>query len=71
LLGYVAGEMLVGEALFKPLLEAQQVLRELIPVACALLVLVLGKWIGARKAKSSEVVDLVDERVTVPPHEKS
>jgi YjbE family integral membrane protein len=71
LLGYVAGEMLVGEALFKPLLEAQHLLQELIPVACALFVLVLGKWIGARKAKSSEVVDLVDEQVTVPLHEES
>jgi YjbE family integral membrane protein len=64
LLGYVAGEMLVGEALFKPLLEAQHALHWLIPAACALLVLGVGKWLAARKTATLAVVDLVDEQVS-------
>ncbi len=63
LLGYVAGEMLVSEALFKPLVEAQHALHWLVPAACALLVLVVGKWLAWRKASSVKAVDLVDERV--------
>jgi predicted tellurium resistance membrane protein TerC len=63
LLGYVAGEMLVGEALFKPLLEAQHALHWLVPAACAILVLAAGKWLAARKAVTAKAVDLVDEQV--------
>jgi YjbE family integral membrane protein len=63
LLGYVAGEMLVGEALFKPLLEAQHFLHWLVPVACAVLVLVLGKWLAMRMTATVKAVDLVDEQV--------
>ena len=65
LLGYVAGEMLVGEALFKPLLEAQHALHWLVPGAGAVLVLVAGKWLALRKAGTVKAVDLVDERVSV------
>jgi len=68
LLGYVAGEMLVSEALFKPMLELQPILHELIPLACAALVLGVGKWLGARKAQASAVVDLVDEQVSSHHH---
>jgi len=63
LLGYVAGEMLVGEALFKPLLDAQHLLNTLVPAACALLVLVVGKWLALRMAATVKAVDLVDEQV--------
>ena len=63
LLGYVAGEMLVSEALFKPLVEAQHYLHWLTPVLCALLVLVVGRWLAMRKAISKPVVDLVDEKI--------
>jgi YjbE family integral membrane protein len=63
LLGYVAGEMLVGETLFQPLLEAQHVLHWLIPAVCAILVLVAGKWLAVRKAVTVKAVDLVDEQV--------
>lgn len=63
LLGYVAGEMLVGEALFKPLLEALHALHWLVPVACAILVVVTGKWLALRKAAAAPVVDLVDGQV--------
>lgn len=71
LLGYVAGEMLVGEALFKPLLEAQHALHWLVPVGCAALVVVAGKWLGARKTATVGAVDLVDERVAATRGEKS
>ncbi len=63
LLGYVAGEMLVSEALFKPLVEAQHALHWLVPAACALLVLVVGRWLAMRKLYVGKAVDLVDERV--------
>lgn len=71
LLGYVAGEMLVGEALFKPLLEAQHALHWLVPVVCAIFVVVLGKWLASRKMASAEVVDLVDEQVAATHSDKS
>ena len=70
LLGYVAGEMLAGEALFKALLEAQHVLHWLIPAVCALLVLVVGKWLAVRKTAKARVIDLLDEHVPAS-HDKS
>ncbi|ADE10768.1 TerC family protein [Sideroxydans lithotrophicus] len=63
LLGYVAGEMLVGEALFQPLLEAQHALHWLVPGVCAVLVLAVGKWLALRMAAAVRAVDLVDEQV--------
>lgn len=63
LLGYVAGEMLAGEALFQTLLETQHVLHWLIPAGCGLLVLVVGKWLAMRKMATLKAVDLVDEQV--------
>jgi YjbE family integral membrane protein len=70
LLGYVAGEMLVGEALFKPLLEALHVLHWLVPALGAALVLAAGKWLAARKSVATKAVDLVDEQVPAA-HDKS
>jgi YjbE family integral membrane protein len=70
LLGYVAGEMLVSEVLFKPLLDAQHFLHSLVPAACAVLVLVLGKWLALRMAATVKAVDLVDEQVPAA-HDKS
>jgi YjbE family integral membrane protein len=63
LLGYVAGEMLVGEALFHPLVEALHALHWLVPAACAVLVLAVGKWLATRMAATAKAVDLVDEQV--------
>ncbi len=63
LLGYVAGEMLVGDTLFQAILEAQRALHWLAPVLCAILVLVAGKWLARRKTISAKAVDLVDEQV--------
>src|SRR5512146_724411 len=64
LLGYVAGEMLVGEASLKPLVEAQHALHWLVPVLCAVIVLAVGKWLAVRKAAAAPVIDLVDESVS-------
>jgi YjbE family integral membrane protein len=63
LLGYVAGEMLVGEALFSPLLDALHALHWIVPATCAILVLAIGKWLAARMKKAVQVVDLLDEQV--------
>ncbi len=63
LLGYVAGEMLVTEALFATIIEARHYLHWMVPAACALLVVALGKWLALRKAVATPVIDLVDERV--------
>ncbi|KAF0205652.1 MAG: integral membrane protein [Gallionellaceae bacterium] len=71
LLGYVAGEMLVSEALFKPLLDAQHALHWLVPAACAILVVAVGKWLAMRMVASAAVVDLVDEQVSVARGDKS
>ncbi|MDO8811950.1 MAG: TerC family protein [Gallionella sp.] len=70
LLGYVAGEMLVGEALFAALVEAQHYLHWLVPVCCAVLVLVIGKWLALRKAVSIKAINLVDETVAAGTGEK-
>lgn len=64
LLGYVAGEMLVSEALFATIIEARHYLHWLAPLFCAMLVLVIGKWLALRKAVSMAAVDLVDETVS-------
>ena len=71
LLGYVAGEMLVSEALLKPLVEARHYLHWLIPVLCALLVMGLGRWLAMRKAVEGEVINLVDEAVLAGMGDKS
>jgi len=65
LLGYVAGEMLVTEALFVPLVEAQPVLHSLVPVFGALFVLVLGWSLAMRKVRSEKAVSVLDGSVTV------
>ncbi len=63
LLGYVAGEMLVSEAIFKPLLETHHYLHYLVPVVCAGLVLVVGRWLARRKSSEAIVIDLLDAKV--------
>jgi YjbE family integral membrane protein len=71
LLGYVAGEMLVGEAMFEPLVETRHYLHWLVPAFCAALVLVAGRWLTMRKAVEPEVIDLVDEAVSSGMGDKS
>lgn len=63
LLGYVAGEMLVSEALFTPLIEARHYLHWLIPAIGAILVLVIGKWLSQRIVTGGKAVDLLDGAV--------
>ncbi|MDD4929689.1 MAG: TerC family protein [Gallionella sp.] len=67
LLGYVAGEMLVAEAIFSTLAQAHHYLHWLIPAASAVMVLAVGKWLAMRRAVEANVVDLVDGRVSVMP----
>ncbi|NOU01568.1 MAG: TerC family protein [Gallionella sp.] len=70
LLGYVAGEMLVSEALFAPFVAVQHYLHWLVPACCAVLVLAVGKWLAARKAVESVAVNLVDEAIAAKPNNK-
>ncbi|MDD2700163.1 MAG: TerC family protein [Sideroxydans sp.] len=51
LLGYVAGEMLIGEPLFSALIDAKHYMHWLIPVICAMLVLMVGLWLGKSRAE--------------------
>jgi YjbE family integral membrane protein len=69
LLGYVAGEMLVSEALFANVMEARHYLHWLIPVLSALLVLGIGKWLAMRKT-GADVINLTGERTTTTPDNK-
>jgi YjbE family integral membrane protein len=64
LLGYVAGEMLAGEALFESLVVTHDYLHWLIPAFCAALVLAAGSWLTKRKLVEPVVIDLVDEAVS-------
>ncbi len=70
LLGYVAGEMLVSEALFAPLVHAQYSLHWLIPLGSMLLVLVVGKWLAMRKVVAGNVINLLDGSVSVVPEKR-
>ena len=63
LLGYVAGEMLVSEAVLAPLFETRHYLHYVIPVVCALLVLGLGRWLAMRQTTGAIAVDLLDAKV--------
>jgi len=71
LLGYVAGEMLVTEVLFQPMLETRRTLHIVIPLICAVLVLAIGKWLAMRKVLAGKVVDLVDEQVPAAVRDRS
>ncbi len=62
LLGYVAGEMLVTEAVLQPLIEAQPYLHWMSPALGALLVLAVGRWLAVRR-KPAVIYDLADGRV--------
>ena len=63
LLGYVAGEMLVSETLFKTLVETRHYLHWLVPVLCALLVLGVARVIARRRAGTVAIRDLADVEV--------
>jgi YjbE family integral membrane protein len=63
LLGYVAGEMMVTETVFKELVEARHYLHWLVPALGAVFVLAMGLWLARRMAEKAPAVHLVDERV--------
>ncbi|MGC2165760.1 MAG: TerC family protein [Gallionella sp.] len=63
LLGYVAGEMLVGEKSLGAFVENRHFLHSLIPVSGAALVLLVGRSLASRRVSEAGVVDLVDETV--------
>lgn len=63
LLGYVAGEMLLGEAFLAPILESRHYLHNVVPVFCALFVLGAGKWLSGHHRGANLVVDLLDVKV--------
>lgn len=64
LLGYVAGEMLLGDASMSTVLEAMPHLpHRALPVFCAVLVVTTGMWLASRKAAVVRVVDLVEGKV--------
>jgi YjbE family integral membrane protein len=63
LLGYVAGEMLVTEVMFKELVEARHYLHWLVPALGAIFVLAMGLWLARRMAEKAPAVHLIDERV--------
>lgn len=66
LLGYVAGEMLVSDGAVSHQLESlPHAVHQLIPVACAILVIVSGLWLAARKLAARPAQDLLDEKVVV------
>lgn len=68
LLGYVAGEMLLGEGMMKHLLEgAQEAWHWLPPLLGALLVVALGKLLALRQLAAAKPIDLVDEQVAARP----
>lgn len=69
LLGYVAGEMLVSDKNVEPLLQG--VPHWLPSAICAVLVVLLGKYLAIRKAVKAKVVDLVDEQVPASSRDKS
>lgn len=65
LLGFVAGEMLLTDMLVKQWVETQpHWLHWLVPALGGILVVVMGKWLAARKVVTTEVVNLVDEQVS-------
>jgi hypothetical protein len=64
-LGYVAGEMLMSDAMLQPVLETMpRVGHTLLPVVCAVLVMVLGKVLAVRRAAAMPAVDLLDEQAS-------
>jgi YjbE family integral membrane protein len=72
LLGFVAGEMLLSDTLTKVWVEKQpHWLHWLVPALGAIVVVVLGKWLAARKAVVAESVDLLDETVSGSSDNKS
>lgn len=63
LLGYVAGEMLAGEASLAAVMADFPVLHDLLPWAGAVGVLLAGQWLARRRAAAAPAQDVADARV--------
>jgi len=71
LLGYVAGEMLVGDRMVAQWMERMpHAVHWLLPMVCAVLVVLLGLWFTARMATAEKAVDLLNEQVSGPAGDK-
>jgi YjbE family integral membrane protein len=71
LLGYVAGEMLIGDSIVAGLIKSGPgILHILLPLACAVLVVLVGAWLAWRMTAMTEVIDLADEQVSVNPRNR-
>ncbi|WP_035383716.1 TerC family protein [Ferriphaselus sp. R-1] len=70
LLGYVAGEMLVSDETLHTVLASAAWLHVVLPLACAVSVVGLGKWLALRMAAAAPVVDVLDEQVAGAPVRK-
>jgi len=68
LLGWVAGEMAVTDLAVVAWVDANlHALHTLLPALCAVLVVVVGKWMAARQQKSGGPVDLADAAAKAMP----
>ncbi len=66
LLGYVAGEMLVGEAALAAWVVEHPLLHHVIPAVGAALVLATGWWLSLRQRAHAPLEDVLDEVVKRP-----
>ena len=72
LLGYIAGQMLAGDRVVQPWVETEAPwLEYALPIACALLVVVLGRWLAGRKAIETPLADLARDADQPPPRGES
>jgi YjbE family integral membrane protein len=61
MLGYIGGEMIVGDARIAPWVETNMALLHTVaPIVCAVLVVVVGKLVVAKPAPAVAVVDLAE-----------
>lgn len=69
LLGYVAGEMLVTDPVLVDWINTNvHFLHNAVPVAGAVMVVVIGKWLAARSVpREQPLVDLADDKRADPP----
>jgi YjbE family integral membrane protein len=65
MLGYIGGEMLVGDGSIKPWVEANMaMLHTIVPIACTLIVVAIGKLLAAKPVPivAAPVVDLAQDK---------
>ena len=55
LLGYVGGEMAVTDPAIRDWVDLNfHALHEIVPITCAVLIVVVGKYLGARKTSAAD-----------------